>query len=96
MRDQDVDFACITEEGDELRPLRLRYGVTPEEATHREPLDVALSQEEADQVVGEDGTWDEVEPERPMVVRSHPSGGPDDLDEERVSTAAEQDAMHNV
>lgn len=96
MRDQEIDLACLAEEGEDLPPLRLRYGVTAEEAAHREPLDVALSQEEAELVVDDDGTWDDVEPDLPGVERTHVSQSPDDLDEEQVATAAEQDAVHVV
>ena len=28
MRDQEIDLACLAEEGEGLRPMRLRYGVT--------------------------------------------------------------------
>lgn len=96
MRDQDIDLACLTEEDGDLQPMRMRYGVTAEEATHREPLDLALSEEEAELAVGEEGTWDDVEPERPGVMRTHRRMLPDDLDEEQVATAAEQDAMHSI
>ena len=46
--------------------------------------------------MGEEGTWDDVEPERPGVMRTHRRMLPDDLDEEQVATAAEQDAMHSI
>lgn len=94
MGDQEIDLACLAEEGDELRPMGLRYGVTAAEAARHEPLDLILSQEEAELAVDDDGTWDDVEPEVPGVVRTHSSGSPDDIDEEQVATAAEQDAIH--
>ncbi len=28
MRDPDIDLACLTAEGEDVQPLRLRYGVT--------------------------------------------------------------------
>lgn len=93
MRDQDIDLACLADEDGDLRPMRLRYGVTAEEATHREPLDLALREEEAEQNLGDEGTWDDVDAEPPGVMRTRPSVLPDDLDEEQVATAAEQDAM---
>jgi hypothetical protein len=94
MRDQDIDFACLAEEGNELRPMRMRYGVTAHEAGHREPLALTLSQEEPDASVPVDGTWDDVDAAVPAVVRNRTKGLPDDLDEEQVATAAEQDAVH--
>lgn len=94
MRDQDTDLACMAEEGEELRPMRLRYGVTVAEATHHEPLDVSLNQEVPEQFVDDDGTWDDMEPELAAVVRNHPSGAPEYLDEEQVAPAAEQSAMN--
>lgn len=94
MTDQDIDFACLAEEGDELRPMRVRYGVTAAEAAHHEPLDLTLSQEEPDQSVADLGAWDEVDPGVPAVSRTHPNGLPDELDEEQVAVAAEQDAVH--
>ena len=30
MRDQNIDFACLGEQDDDLQPLRVRYGVTAE------------------------------------------------------------------
>lgn len=96
MRDQDIDLACLAEEDEDLHPMRQRYGVTAAEATHHEPLELTLSQEEAELAVPDDGTWDDVEPEVPGVVRTHLSRPPDDLDEEQVATAAEQDAIHSL
>ena len=96
MRDQEIDLACLAEEGEDLRPMRLRYGVTADEASHHEPLDVSLNQEEVELTVDDDGTWDDVEPEEGGVVRTHLSQLPDDLDEEQVAPAAEHDAMHIV
>lgn len=93
MRDQDIDFACLAEEGDDLRPMRVRYGVTADEAGHREPLALTLSQEEPDQLVVDDGAWDEVDPGVPAVARTHTNGLPDELDEEQVAVPAEQDAV---
>lgn len=93
MRDQDIDLACLTDEDDGLQPMRMRYGVTGQEASHREPLDLALNEEEPELAVGEDGTWDEVEPEPIGVMRTRPSVLPDGMDEEQVAIAAEQDAM---
>lgn len=93
MRDQDIDLACLTDEDGELRPMRLRYGVTAAEATHREPLELALREQEAELAIGDEGTWDDVDAEAPGVVRNHRAVLPDDLDEEQVATAAEQDAM---
>ena len=94
MRDQEIDLACLVEEGEDLRPMRLRYGVTAAEASQHEPLDVGLNQEEVDLTVDDDGTWDDVEPQNRVVVATHSSGLPDDLDEEQVAPAAEHDAMH--
>jgi len=95
MRDQDVDFACLAaEEGDELRPMSVRYGVTADEARHREPLDLTLSQEEPDQSVVDRSAWDDVDPEVPAVPRTHGNGLPDELDEEQVAVPAEHDAVH--
>lgn len=65
MRDQDVDFACLAEEGEELRPVSVRYGVTADEARHREPLDLTLNQEEPDQSVVDRSAWDDVDPRSP-------------------------------
>ncbi len=96
MRDQDIDLACLADEDGDLRPMRLRYGVTAEEATHREPLDLALREEEAELTLGEEGTWDDIDVEPPRVMRNHPSVLPDDLDEEQVATAAEHDAMREI
>lgn len=96
MRDQDIDLACLADEDGELRPMRLRYGVTAEEATHREPLDLALREEEAELTLDEEGTWDDVDVEPPRATRNHPSVLPDDLDEEQVATAAEHDAMREI
>lgn len=94
MRDQDIDFACLAEESDELQPMSLRYGVTANEAGHHEPLDLTLSQEEPDQSIAADGAWDDVDPGVPAVARTRPHMLPDDLDEEQVAVAAERDAMH--
>jgi hypothetical protein len=94
MRDQDIDFACLAEESDELRPMSIRYGVTADEAGQHEPLDLTLSQEEPDQANLEDGAWDDVDPGVPAVTRTHANGLPEDLDEEPVAVAAEQAAMH--
>ncbi len=94
MRDQDIDFACLAEESDELRPMSVRYGVTANEARHHEPLDLTLSQEEPDQSIGADGAWDDVDPGVPAVARTRTHALPDDLDEEQVAVAAERDAMH--
>lgn len=96
MRDQDIDLACLTDEDGDLRPMRLRYGVTAEEATHREPLELALREEEAELAVGDEGTWDDVDAEPPRVMRHHAAVLPDVLDEEQVATAAEQDAMRDA
>lgn len=93
MRDQDIDLACLTDEDGELRPMRMRYGVTAEEATHREPLDLALREEESELTLGDEGTWDDADAEPPRVRRNHPSVLPDHLDEEQVAKAAELDAM---
>ena len=46
MRDQEIDPACLVEEGEDLGPRRLRYGVTAAEASQHEPLDGSLNQEE--------------------------------------------------
>jgi hypothetical protein len=92
--DQDVEFACVAEEGDELRPMSVRYGVTADEAGHREPLALALSQEEPEQLVDVDGTWDDLEPGVRDLPRTHPRSLPDSLDEEQIAVAAEQAAMH--
>jgi hypothetical protein len=64
MRDQDIDFTCLAEEGDELRPMSVRYGVTVGEASHGDPLDLTLSQEEPEGSV--------VDPDVPAVARTHP------------------------
>lgn len=96
MRDQEIELACLAEEGEDLLPMRLRYGVTADEASHHEPLDVSLNQEERELTVDDEGTWDEVEPEDPGVLRTHSSQLPDDLDEAQVAPAAELDAMHVV
>ena len=93
MSDQEVDLACLAEEGEDLRPMRLRYGVTAEEVAHHEPLDVSLNQEEAELTV-DDGTWDEVEPDDRGVERTRSAHVPDDLDEQQVAPAAEQAAVH--
>lgn len=94
MRDQEIDLACLVEEGEDLRPMRLRYGITAAEASRHESLDVSLNQEEVDLSVGDDRIWDDAEPEDRGVVTTHPSGLPDDLDEQQVAPAAEHDAMH--
>ena len=94
MRDQEIDLACLVEEEEELRPMGVRYGVTAAEASRHEPLDVGLDQEEVDQTVDDDGTWDDGEPEDRRVATTRSSGLPDDLDEEQVAPAAEHDAMH--
>lgn len=95
-RDQETDFEALGQEDDESKPMQIRYGVTAEEATHREPLDVALSQEEQDLTVPDDGPWDEIVPEPPGPARTHAAGGlDDDLDEEQVAEPAEQQAMHS-
>ena len=96
MRDQETDLACLVEEEEDLRPMRLRYGVTAAEASQHEPLDVSLNQEEVDLTVDDDGTWDDAEPEDRGVVATRVSGLPDDLDEEQVAPAAEHDAMHVI
>ena len=56
---------------------------------------MALSQEQEElaMVVG-DGTWDEVDPDVPVVLRTRVASVPDDLDEGQVALAAELDAMH--
>ena len=101
MRDQETDFASLGQEDDESRPMRLRYGVTAQEATHHEPLEVTLSQEEPELAVDDQegegvGVWDDVEPEQPSPPHNRASGAPDDLDEEQVAVPAEQDAMHSI
>lgn len=82
--------ACLTDADGELR---MRYGVTAAEAMHREPLDLALREQEAELNLGDEGTWVDVDAEPPLVMRNHRSVLPDDLDEEQVAKAAEQDAM---
>jgi hypothetical protein len=94
MTDQETDLACLEEEADELRPMRLRYGVTAHEATRHEPLAVTLSQEEPDLAVEDDSPWDEVDVDAPAPARTKLSALPDDLDEQRVSVAAESGALH--
>ena len=74
--------------------MSVRYGVTAQEAAHREPLDLTLSQEEPDQLVVNEGTWDDVDPGVPAVARTRANGLPDEFDEEQVAVAAEQDAVH--
>lgn len=96
MRDQEIDLACLVQEGEELRPMRLRYGVTADESSHHEPLDVGLGQEEVELTVDDDGVWDDMEPEDVGVVSTRPSGLPDVFDEAQVARAAERDAMHVV
>ncbi len=96
MRDQEIEFACLAEEGEALRPMRLRYGVTANEASHHEPLEVGLAQEDAEVPAGDDGTWGYVESERPPVESTRLSCVPDAFDELPVATAAESDAMHIV
>lgn len=93
MRDQEIDLACLVEE-ENVRPMRLRYGVTAAEASHHEPLEVSLNQEEVDLSVDADRTWEDAEPENWGVATTHSSGLPDDLDEQQVAPAAEHDAMH--
>ena len=46
MRDQETDLASFVEEGEDLRPRRLRNSVTAAEASQHEPLDGSLNQEE--------------------------------------------------
>lgn len=96
MRDQETDLGCLVEEADEMRPMRMRYGITAWEATHHEPLAVGLSQEEPDLRVDDDGVWDDVEVQRDGLLRTKPSGSMDALDEEQVSPAAEHAAVHDV
>lgn len=96
MRDQEIEFACLAEEGDALRPMRLRYGVTRNEATHHEPLEVGLAQEDAEVPADDDATWADVETERQPVESTRSSCLPDEVDEMLVATAAESDAMHIV
>ena len=94
MSHQDIDFACLLEEGEELRPMRLRYGVTANEARRREPLALTLSQEEPEEFIVTDGVWDDVDAEVPALARTRTCGLPDRLDEEQIAMAAEQAAMH--
>lgn len=82
MRDQEIELACHAEEGEGLRPMRLRYGITADEASRREPLDVSLNQEEVEQTVEEDGAWDDVSL---WIVASR---GPTRLDCPATSTRA--------
>ena len=96
MRDQEIDLACLGEEGEDLRPMRLRYGSTANEASHHEPLQVALDQEEPDESQSDEGTWSEVDSEEPPVESTRASHLPDDLDEPRVSPAAEHAAVHLI
>ena len=96
MRNQDIDLARLSEEGEDPRPMRLRYGVTANEASHHEPLDVSINREDVELTVDDDGTWDDVEPKDLGVVRTRCSQMPDDLDEQQVAPAAEHDAMHIV
>ena len=73
----DADQALVRPEtevgvvtGDAQRPCRFRYGVTAWEATHHEPLDVALSQESPDAVdddVSDD--WYDVDDDDPFPGR---------------------------
>jgi len=96
MRDQEIEFACLGEEGEDLRPMRLRYGSTANEAVHPEPLQVTLDQEEPNESLVVEGTWSEVVSEEPAVESTRSSHLPDDLDEPRVSPAAEHDAVHVI
>lgn len=96
MRDQEVDLACLAEEGEDLAPMRLRYGVTADEASRHEPLEVGLNQEELEPTVDDDRTWEDVDPPDRGVMSTHGSDAPDDLGEQQVAPAAEHDAMHIV
>ena len=94
MRDQEIEFAGLGEEGEDLRPMRLRYGSTANEAAHPEPLQVTLDQEEPNESLVVEGS--EVVSEEPAVESTRSSHLPDDLDEPRVSPAAEHDAVHVI
>ena len=94
MRGQEIEFAGLGEEGEDLRPLRLRYGSTANEAAHPEPLQVTLDQEEPNESLVVEGS--EVVSEEPAVESTRSSHLPDDLDEPRVSPAAEHDAVHVI
>lgn len=96
MTDQDVDFACLEEEVDDLLPMRLRYGTVSGEAGRHEPLELSLSREEPELSMAEQGVWDEVDEGSPGVARTHVFSAPDGMDEEQVAAPAEQDAIHNV
>lgn len=96
MRDRETDLDSLAEEGDELLPMRLRYGVTAAEATRHEPLDVSLDQEEPELVIADDGVWDDTEPGVAAVESTRESGLPDDLGVPQVAQAAETAAMHGI
>lgn len=96
MRDQEIELACLGEEGSDLRPMRLRYGSTANDASHSEPLQVTLDQEEPEESLGDEGIWSEVDSEEPPAESTRSSLLPDDLDEPQVSPAAEHDAMHII
>lgn len=69
--------------------------MTAQEATHREPLEVALAQEEPDAAHVDDGVWDDVVEQAPAPPRHRVVEDPEGLDEEQVPLAAEQAAMHS-
>lgn len=94
-RDQETDLEALGEDDDASHEMPLRYGVTAQEATHHEPLDVSLAQEEPDAVYVDDGVWDEVVDDAPAPPRTRVVEDPADLDEEQVPVAAEQAAMHS-
>jgi hypothetical protein len=96
MRDQEIELACLVEEGEDLRPMRLRYGVTRSEASRHEPLEVGLGQEDPEAAAYDDGVWSDVVSEPAGVERTRSSHLPDHLDEVQVSPPAERAAMHVI
>lgn len=93
-RDQETDLEALGQDDDPSHEMRLRWGVTAEEATHHEPLEVSLAQEEPDEAYVDDGVWDDDVDDAPVPPRHRGAVEPDELDEELVAPAAESDAVH--
>ena len=94
MRDQEIEFACLAEEGDALRPMRLRYGVTRNEATHHEPLEVGLAQEDAEVPADDDATArTDLEAGRlgQIVLRPHAYGEDNEIGWKTATTLRDHD-----
>ena len=88
------------DEADPVAPWR--YGVTAWEASHHEPLDVALAQELPEPAGEVDERWTEVDDDDPFSGRlvADETVGDDDyalaVDEDVDGFAAEELAMHVV